>query len=63
MVMSYMAGKAQPRAPNSHRIQEAVRVLNNLVATGKLPLPEGKTQEQRGKAVDKIVEYVNSKLQ
>ena len=62
MVNLYMAGKAQPRLPKARRVDAAVRILTDLVAQGKLPLSPDRTKEQRAKAVEKIVDFIERKL-
>jgi hypothetical protein len=60
MVIKYMNGKSMPRGGNLVRISKTLKVLNDLVDKGKLPLPAYKDAEARKRAVIKIKDYVEA---
>ena len=62
MVNRYLTGQSFPRGENRRLINVAVKVIDTLVAQGKLPLPSDRDAEARSKAVDKISAFIQTKL-
>lgn len=62
MVNRYTRKKATPGRHTAPRIELTLKVLEDLVQQGKLPLPESHDAERRMKALTKIKTFVDQRL-
>jgi transcriptional regulator with XRE-family HTH domain len=58
MVNRYARGHSKPNQDRVARVELALKVINQLVDHGKLPLPEWDGVERRMKAIKKLKKFI-----